>query len=110
MGQREKRIGENEAVFRLVNERIEDMNAAFGTITETMTVICECGDLRCAEQIEVELAMYERVRSDPTLFIVERGHAIRDLDEVVEQHAGFDIVRKRSGEAVRIVRERDPRG
>src|SRR5689334_21077982 len=50
--ERARRIGENEALFRYVNERIEGLNEAFGAITETMSVVCECGDLSCAEQIE----------------------------------------------------------
>jgi hypothetical protein len=109
MDERTRRIGQNEILYRTVNERIEDLNLAFGAVTETMSVVCECGDARCAEQIEVDMATYERIRSDPTHFIVVKGHEIPDVESVVEKHEGFDVVRKTSGDAARLAREHDPR-
>ena len=101
-GGREARIAANEAVFRLVNERIEAMNAAFAAITDTFAVVCECGNRDCDAQIELEPSTYERVRDDPALFIVIPGHEIADFEDVVEQHAGYHVLRKkgRLGEAV----------
>ena len=68
MDERARRIGENEAVYRSINERIEALNESFGTLAESMTVICECGNLSCAQQIDLDPGTYERVRSDPTQF------------------------------------------
>jgi hypothetical protein len=58
----EQRIGANEAMFRLVNERIDDINEAFAPLTETMEIICECADLQCVEQLVVS---DQRVQADP---------------------------------------------
>jgi hypothetical protein len=75
-----------------------------------MTAVCECGDASCSEQIELDLPTYERIRAEPTLFIVRRGHEIPDVEDVVEQHEGFDVVRKHEGGPAELARERDPRG
>src|SRR6476620_1177632 len=73
--ERQRRIGRNQALFREVNERIERVSGALRTGTDTITVLCECGNQSCAEHIEVSLSDYERVRAEPTLFLVRPGHA-----------------------------------
>ena len=109
MDDRKRRIGENEVLYRTVNERIQDLNEAFGQVTETMSVVCECGIGTCAEQIEISIPDYERVRSDATHFIVIPGHEIADVEAVVERHEAYDIVRKRDGGPAELAREHDPR-
>ena len=109
MDERAKRIGANEALYRSVNEKIEALNAAFGSITETMSVVCECGDASCAEQIELSIADYERIRSEPTLFIIRPGHEIPDVEEVVERNDAFHVVKKVEGDAAEVARETDLR-
>jgi hypothetical protein len=107
--ERARKIGENEALYRAVNERIEGLSAAFGPMTDSMTVVCECGDGSCAEQIEVAIDDYERIRGDATLFIVRPGHEMPDVEDVVEQNEGYDVVRKHEGDAADLARELDPR-
>jgi len=109
MEERERRIANNEILYRSVNEKIEDLNEAFGTLTDTMTVVCECGDAACAEQIQLELSTYERVRAEPTHFVVLPGHVVPDVESVVETGDGFEIVRKDAGEAAELAEEHDPR-
>jgi len=109
MDERARRIGENEALYRSINEKIEGLNEAFGTVAESMAVICECGVLECTEQIEVDVPTYERVRAEPTLFIVLPGHEIPDVESIVEPREGFHIIRKDRGEPERLARESDPR-
>ena len=109
MDDRARRIGENEALYRSINEKIEGLNETFGTIAESMTVVCECGQLGCAEQIELDVPMYEQVRADPTLFVIVPGHETPDVEDVVEQHEGFDVIRKHPGEEAELARETDPR-
>jgi hypothetical protein len=107
--ERARRIGHNEALFREINERIEDMNAAFGAVTDSMSVVCECGDAACTEQVEIDMALYEHVRADPTHFIIVPGHEITNVEEVVEEHPTFSVVRKRPGGAAELARTTDPR-
>ena len=106
---RRARIAKNESLFRTVNEKIEDVNQGFSLATQSMAAVCECGDVNCAEQLEIDLATYEHVRSDPTWFVVVPGHEVADVEEIVARHEGFDVVckHKGSGEAVAIAT--DPR-
>ena len=62
---RERRIGQNEVLFREVNERIERLSQSLQS-TDSITILCECGDASCAEQVESRVE-YERMRRDPTL-------------------------------------------
>jgi len=105
----DERVGENEALYRTVNEKIEDLNATFGMLTESMTVVCECGHLQCMQQIELDVPAYERVRSEGTLFIVVPGHEIPDVEAVVEENARYFVVRKEPGGPAELARATDPR-
>ena len=108
--ERARRIGSNEAVFRELNEQIERLNRSLAELTdEQMHAICECGTLACAERIVVPLQRYEEVRADSTLFFVVPGHEITDVESVVEETEGYNVVRKRAAEAERIAELTDPR-
>jgi len=104
MDERGRRIGENEALYRSVNDKIEGLNEAFGVVAESMAVVCECGRLDCTEQITLEIPMYEHVRSDPTHFVLLPGHEEPDVETIIEEHDGFNIVRKDPGAPAEIAR------
>lgn len=106
---REERIGMNEAVFRDVNERIEDVASAFNMTTEPLDLICECGDATCVERISLTRDEYEKIRGDPHLFAVASGHVAPDVEEVVETHSRYEVVRKFKGVPAEIAETTDPR-
>jgi len=106
---RMRRIADNEALFRSVNERVEEINEAFATVTRCFDIVCECGDIQCAEQISVDVAAYEAVRSDSALFIVVPGHEIPDVEDAVEQRGTYTVVRKHPGIPQAIAEEQDSR-
>jgi len=108
VSKREERIGRNEALFREVNERIERVTETLQV--ETLTILCECGDPSCFEQIEVSLPDYERVRADPTLFLIRVGHEQSDIEDVVEEHEDYHVIRKKDASAAAQARKLDPRG
>jgi len=107
---REERLGLNEAVFREVNERIEDLAETFDLKTQTLDLICECGDAGCVERISMTRAEYEELRSDPHQFAVHPGHEYPDIESVVARLKNYDVVRKDSGVAEQIAEETDPGG
>src|SRR5579884_1126402 len=109
--ERRARIAANESVFRHVNEKIDDLNrSVMAAVSDReLSVVCECGDLSCAELIRVDTAVYERVRSEPTFFIVASGHAIDDVEEIVTRHDGFDVVCKNKGAGKAVADATDPR-
>jgi hypothetical protein len=108
VSERARRVGENEALFRSVNEQVRELNRTF-LVEGTMRIVCECGDQGCLEQIEVAPAAYERVRSDPTLFFVKPDHDVPEVETVVERNDTYWLVRKDAGTPSRLARETDPR-
>ena len=107
--ERARRVGLNEAIFRQVNEQIRGLNRKFGTEEGTMSVICECGDADCTDQLTVRVSAYEHVRSDARWYVIAKGHEIPDLERVVDRGEGYDVVQKREGAPAAIARELDPR-
>jgi len=110
MEERLRRIGENEALFRQINERVKEVSESFSLVLDKAEFLCECGEATCTERVTVELADYERVRSSPTRFIVRPGHVLPEVETIVEQTPGYDVVEKQVGEAARLAEQTDPRG
>ncbi len=106
---RVERVGLNEALFREVNERIEDVADTLGPRTDTIDILCECGSAQCTKRITLRHEDYEILRSDPHLFAVFPGHDEPTVEQVVSHHEGYDVVRKDVGAAERIAEETDPR-
>ena len=102
----------NEALFRQVNERIQEVSEKLGPVEEEAgyQILCECGDTDCTEQVAIAPDRYEQVRSDPDLFIVARGHTAPDVEAVAADSAVYQIVRKRPGAPETIAEATDPRG
>ena len=107
--ERTRRVGENQALYRQLNERIEDLNEAFGAITGKFAVVCECGNLECVEQIQVSTDVYERARASPNRFILKPGHEVQDLEEVVDTEHEYVVIEKRVAVARRLAEDTDPR-
>jgi hypothetical protein len=108
---RENRRAHNEALFREVNERIEELTtnlAEENEQDESIQVVCECGRDDCTELIEMTHAEYEAIRSDPRRFLVLPGHEHTDAARVVERNSGFVVIEKLD-EAAEIAVEHDPR-
>ena len=102
-------MGRNEALLREVNERVEEVNKAFGSITGTFDIFCECGDTTCLERITVPMDVYERVRSDSTQFLLKAGHDDPTVERVIENRETYVIVEKEGMEVEQIAKETDPR-
>ena len=108
--ERTRRVVHNEALFRQVNEKIESLNEGVRQLTggSVVACVCECGELSCTDQIQVEKAAYERVRSNPVWFMVKQGHEIPDVEHVVDTGEGYLIVEKDPPEARAFARETAP--
>ena len=108
MSSREERIGLNEAVFREVNERIENLAETFD-LKAPLDLICECGDAACDERLSMTRAEYEELRSKSHQFAVHPGHEYPDVESVVARLKGYDIVSKNKGVPMQIAEQTDPR-
>ena len=107
--ERAKRIGENEALFREVNERVKDLNETFDLVLDERSIVCECGNETCIDQIAMSPKDYEALRADPAQFVVVPGHEVRQFEEVVAEGSGYAIVRKRAGLPEQLAERLDPR-
>lgn len=106
-----RRKAANEAVFREVNERIEDIQTRFAVSeAEPLSLVCECDRLQCTEPIQVEVDAYERIRAHPDRFLVLPGHEDPTVEDVVDTGPGHLVVRKHAGEPRAVAVETDPRG
>src|SRR5712691_6121523 len=76
MDGRGERIGVNEAIFREVNERIEELAETFDLKAEPLDLVCECGNADCVKRITMTIAEYEAVRSESRQFAVFPGHEV----------------------------------
>jgi hypothetical protein len=103
---REELIARNEVLFREVNERVREVSVDI--TSGPIDFLCECGNGDCTDTIPLTRTEYERIRSDPELFVVKPGHGTADLEHVVAEDERFQVVRKHEEEA-QIARETDPR-
>ena len=107
-----ERMARNEALFREINERVEDVAEGFDIRGEgdelRIEFVCECGSLGCTERIDLTRGQYEAVRAHPRRFAVVRGHEDPAIARIVEQHGEVAVVEKLD-HAADIAVEHDPR-
>jgi hypothetical protein len=109
MTTREERIAFNEALFRQVNERVAEVLTDMGDDSASIEIFCECGAKECMEKIRVGRGVYEQVRQHSARFFVVTGHAVAEVERVLENDGTYEIVEKHPEEAV-IAAATDPRG
>jgi hypothetical protein len=96
-----------EAIFRHVNERIAESAERFDA--DEAEFVCECGDRSCTHRLEAQLDDYERVRAEPTRFLLAPGHEDEAIEKVVERCGRFEVVEKFERTVVATVRSLNPR-
>lgn len=97
MDERERRLAQNEALFREVNERVETLTHQLGPKVP-YAFLCECSDPGCTKRISLPLPVYEQVRADGRQFVVLPRHYVPDVEDVVIEEKTYWVVRK-TGEA-----------
>lgn len=108
MNARQRRIGENEAIFRSFNEEVRALSRTFTVPAESLTIVCECGARSCTDRYQIAPEEYARLREDPTLFTVKPGHDLPEAETVVEKTPVYWVVRKHPGLAAELARATDP--
>ena len=82
-----KRTARASALFREVNDRIQDVSAREpGDLHE---FLCECGDPLCGRTIAVTSETYRRARETQTRFLFSSSHAGEEGLEVVAALDGY---------------------
>ncbi len=90
---REERLAQNEALFRVANERMADWEESHAE-DSAESYFCECADPECREKVSLRRSEYESVRSNPRHFFIVVGHEIRDVETVIETHRDWCVVEK----------------
>ena len=109
MNERMRRVAENEAIFRGVNEQLSKLAGAIATENDPneVEIVCECGTQSCTDRITIPQADYRRTRDDSTLFLLRPGHDDPEAETVVDRATTYWIVRKRPGTGERVARALD---
>jgi hypothetical protein len=107
---RQRRLAQNEALYREVNERIsaQAREQLAGDEDHLYEFICECSNIDCNLLLGLPLAEYERVRANAQRFIVAPGHHLPDIERLIDEHSGYAVVEK-EGEAGDLAERLDPR-
>lgn len=106
----ERRLAENEVVFRQLNEQIqkgiEEVNQMaaedgqpeykFQHNPEDLTLhfYCECSDVNCVERVQVSLHEYNEIHKRRDQFVVIPGHDMKNIEKVIQRNQGFVVVQK----------------
>jgi hypothetical protein len=102
MSERGRRVGENEAMWRQINE-LSPLEPGVMNL-----VFCECGLVTCTDRVSMTAEEYEQVRGRSTTFVVAPGHELPDVERVVATNDRYRVVEK-EGEARVVATRTDPR-
>jgi hypothetical protein len=99
-----------QSLFRDVNERVTEINAAFAEHVPLGDWVCECADNACIERIALTTEEYEAIRADPRRFLVAPSddHVFAQIEDIVARNDRFWIVEK-EGPAGDLAAQVDPR-
>ena len=94
MASRDSRRERNRELFRLGNERLDDVGKNQIPEESLVPFLCECADDSCFEKVDVTLEEWETVASDPHSFLMLAGHQRNDDESVVASLLHYEIARK----------------
>ena len=107
MDERDRRLAQNEALFREVNDRVEGVGRDFRSDIP-YEFFCECANPDCTFRISLPPSVYESVRADSTQFMVLPDHYTPEIEDLVAKEETYWVIRKK-GEAGDYVTKLDPR-
>jgi hypothetical protein len=105
----ERRLGENEVVFRRLNEQVkkgvEETNRIAIEDNQKSMVIdfddetplqfyCECSDENCVKRVVIDYTEYNRIHEQRDHFVVVPGHELPDIERVIRKEDKFNVVEK----------------
>ena len=110
IGDRDARLTKNQMLFRTINERLLDLNAAFDEVLPTGEWVCECANDACATRIQLTAEEYEQVRAHGARFPIapNDSHLFVDVEVVVARNDRYWVVEKQ-GDSGEMSHAGDPR-
>ena len=103
----QRRMADNEVVFRKHNERLMKWAKSYNAIAEKeghhaevlnkdtkLEFFCECADENCVERVSESADKYKKIHQAKDTFIIKPGHEVVSIEKVVEQKPDYHIVEK----------------
>ena len=81
-----------QALRRSVNERTRSVIDA--DASGTIDVFCECGRVRCASRLQIEIGAYDGLRELPRRFVVLAGHEDDRAEQMIARRNGYVVVER----------------
>jgi hypothetical protein len=104
---REERMARNEVASREFNEEIEEAYQGEPS-SNRLDIVCECALKMCDRSIDITMAEYRMVRSDPRQFAIVPEHLIGDIERIIYQNERFALVSKQEGTPADVAIEENP--
>lgn len=94
----ERRLVENETIFRDANRQINAMAArVFGQAQKTVIPVgfyCECSNHECRDRIELTPEEFEEAHSLSNHFVIKCGHEVPKIEDIIESHKDYCVIKK----------------
>lgn len=104
----ERRMVENEVVFRSYNEQVkkgfdeinkiakEDGQHPIELNPETLLhFYCECSDENCRQRIRMSARIYTKIHKVRNNFVVLRGHEVNAIEVIITKRPTYYVVSKK---------------
>jgi hypothetical protein len=94
MANRDTRREQNQKLFRMGNERLDD--ALEGRVADDAPVpfLCECADEHCDGRVELSRSQWGSVAAKASHFVMVAGHPRSEGEVIVGEIDDYDVVRK----------------
>jgi hypothetical protein len=91
----ERRLKENEIIFREANRNIADyVEEQVGADGLLVSFYCECARLNCRQRLQLTISMYKNLHSNNRQFIALEGHEIPEIEKVILKGDGYVVIEK----------------
>jgi hypothetical protein len=91
----ERRLKENEIIFREANRNIQQfIEETTGKKNAKVRFYCECSNMGCKQRINISISQYGAAHRNEKQFIVVPGHEIPSIEKVIKTSAGYSLVEK----------------
>lgn len=106
----ERRLAENEAVFRKLNEQVHigfeetnrlarednqpEFHVSYQRFNRPLHFYCECSDEKCAKRIRISVGEYQRIHESRDRFIVVPEHDVEHIEKIIDKNDDYWTVEK----------------
>lgn len=94
MRSRHTRREQNQKLFRVGNERLNDAVGQQFPDASDVPFLCECADEFCNGKVRIDRGQWESISSKPNQYVMVAGHPRSEDEVVVGALNGYEIVRK----------------